>query len=365
MERSILNGTDYCAVIEDGRLAEYIQKDPESLSGDILLGKADRMMPGMDCAFVNIGRKKDGFLPLRENSQSFSGNEIRSGEMMILQVKKEERGEKGAFLTRDITIPGTYTLVMPMNRHIGISSRITDEQARTKLKRIGEEITDGRFGLVLRNAAAEADKHAIREEAEANFLTWTEIKARAAKGGKPGTVLFRCGILEQLMNDYQLSEDRIIQTGILEQPYRKQLKQAYERTVPLAGGGSIVIDRCEAFSAIDVNTASNAGKASKEMTVLETNLEACRTIAEQIRLRNLSGIIVIDFIDMGSEADRKLVSDRLEQCAAADRIKTVIHGWTSLGLLELTRKRTRPDIYEDTCCICSACGGSGIRMKEI
>ena len=345
MKRTILKGPGFCAVTEDGILVEYVPVNAGEQSGAILLGKTDRMMPGMNCAFVDIGRKKSGFLPLDENSGSFTGDKVRSGETMILQVKKEEIGEKGAFLTRDVTLAGSLAILMPMNRYVGVSSRVKDPETRERMKKAGEEIAGGRFGLVLRNAAEEADTEAVRQEAETLYAAWQEIAEKAARGGKPGTVLYSDDPAERLKEDYAaVGTEGITEVPEADPEIRRQLKQAGERTVRLPGGGNIVIDRCEAMTVIDVNTASMAGKGSKERTVLETNLEACEAAAQQVRLRNLSGIILIDFIDMDTETDQSLVLDKLGECFARDRIKTVIHGWTKLGIMEMTRKRTRAEL---------------------
>ena len=336
-DRKIISGPGFCAVTEDGVLVEYIPTGSGDQNGTVLLGKVDRMMPGMRCAFADIGRKKSGFLPLDEESRSFTGGAVHSGETLVLQVKKEENGDKGAFLTRDITLPGSTVILMPMNRYIGVSSRISDEQERMRLKNTGEEIADGRFGLVIRNAAAEADVETIRKEAETLYAAWESIRNRAAEGGKPGTVFSVNDPLTRLKEDYAAGGyDCVTVPDGPGDAIGRQLKQAAERTVRLGGGGNIVIDRCEAMTVIDVNTASSAGKGSKERTILETNLEACGEIARQARLRNLGGIILIDFIDMESETDRSLVTERLSECFRNDRIKTVIHGWTRLGLMEMT-----------------------------
>ncbi len=345
MKRTIIAGAGWCAVIEDGRLMEYIPSGTESVSGSILTGRVGRLMHGMNCAFIEIGRKKNGFLPLDEESNSFTDGPVRSGETLLLQIKKEETGEKGAFLTRDITLAGSLVIVMPMNRYIGVSGRIKEEAVRDRLKQTGTKIAGGRFGLVMRNAAEGADENEIRAEAETLFVRWKEIERQAAQSGKPGTVFNQDNPLERLKADYVSGGYEIAkETGEPGPEIKRQLKEASERTLRLPGGGNIVIDRCEAMTVIDVNTASFAGAGSKERTVTETNLEACELIAQQSRLRNLGGIILIDFIDMETETDRSLVSDRLAECFAADRIKTVLHGWTKLGIMEMTRKRTGREI---------------------
>ncbi len=365
MTRKIICGPGFCAVTEDGVLVEYIPEDPADQCGDILLGKSDRVMPGMNCMFVDIGRKKSGFLPMDENSESFTGGKMHSGDRILLQVKKEETGSKGAYLTRDITLPGSTVILMPMNRYIGVSNRISDEVIREKLRKTGLEIADGRFGLVMRNSAEGAEIGTIRQEAEILYEAWQEILKKAAQGGKPGRVLFSGNTAERLREDYAKNGvDDILTVTEADNQVIRQLRQASERTVHLHGGGNIVVDRCEAMTVIDINTASYTGGDSKERTILETNLEACEVIAQQVRLRNLSGIILIDFIDMDEERDRSLVTERLNECFARDRIKTVIHGWTSLGLIEMTRKRTRTALYDNLLETCSVCGGTGYVRRE-
>lgn len=345
MKRIIYVGENYRAVTEDGMLTEYIPVDSSDQYGVILLGKTDRLMPGIQSAFVDIGRKKDGFLPLDENSGSFTGKSVKSGEWYILQIKKEETGNKGAYLTRDVTIPGKYIILMPMNRYIGVSSKISDEMVRGKMRRYGENIAAGQYGLILRNAAAEANEDEIREEASELYTLWKETEQKAYTDRKPGKVLYSSDPTERLKEDYAADGiDEIIRTDQTDSGILKQLRQCMERTIHLPGGGNIVIDKCEAMTVIDVNTASSVQHESKEKTILETNLEACRVIVQQVRLRNLNGIIVIDFIDMDKETDRNEVACELKELFRHDRIKTVIHGWTSLGLMEITRKRTRQSV---------------------
>ncbi|MER1993860.1 MAG: ribonuclease E/G [Eubacteriales bacterium] len=340
MKRVILNGPDFCAVTEDGRLTEYIPRDPKEQSGDILLGRIDRMMPGMNCAFVDIGRRKNGFMPLEESGKTFLEGRPKSGETLILQVRREETGEKGAFLTRDITLAGTCVILMPKNRYIGVSSRIAEEEERERLKQLGREIAGDRFGLVLRHSSVTTMESEIRNEAEALWSEWKKIASKASESSQPGTVLRANGVLDSLKNDYSgRGIDEIRDADELPPDLKRQLAAAEGRTVRLAHGGNIVIDRCEAMTVIDVNTASAVSSGDKERTILETNLEACEEIVIQVRVRDLAGIIVIDFIDMETETDQSLVCNRLKECFENDRIKTVIHGWTQLGLMEMTRKR--------------------------
>lgn len=365
MERVIVRGPGFCAVTEDGVLVEYLQRDA-SQGGDILGGTVERMMPGIGGAFVSIGRKKAGFLPLRENSQSFAAEPLRSGTRIPVQVKKEETGGKGAFLTRDLTLAGTYVLLMPLNRYIGVSSRIQAEEDRERLRAIGrelvEQLSDGPlaepFGVVMRAAALQADRTQLGAETAELLREWTCIQEKIREGFSDGEVLYHQDPMGQMIAEYEAKGAvRILEAETLPADLRRQLSEAGERKIRIRNGGNIVIDRCEAMTVIDVNSGSagagqghgrygngagrsGQGAGGSGFAYLETNLAACETIAAQIRLRNLGGMILIDFIDMETENDRNRVADRMREALSSDRRKTVVHGWTRLGILEMTRKRT-------------------------
>ena len=360
MERVIVRGPGFCAVTEDGVLVEYLQRDA-SQGGDILGGTVERMMPGIGGAFVSIGRKKAGFLPLRENSQSFAAEPLRSGTRIPVQVKKEETGGKGAFLTRDLTLAGTYVLLMPLNRYIGVSSRIQAEEDRERLRAIGrelvEQLSDGPlaepFGIVMRAAALQADRTQLDAEIAELLREWTCIQGKSREGCSDGEVLYHQDPMGQMIAEYEAKGAvRILEAETLPADLRRQLSEAGERKIRIRNGGNIVIDRCEAMTVIDVNSGSAGagqgrggsgqagGAGAAGFAYLETNLAACETIAAQIRLRNLGGMILIDFIDMETENDRNRVADRMREALSSDRRKTVVHRWTRLGILEMTRKRT-------------------------
>ena len=341
MERILITGPDFCAVTEDGTLTEYLQRDPKQQYGDILGGTVERIMPGIGCAFVDIGRKKSGFLPLEELSQSFEGEKLKSGMRIPVQIRKEETGSKGAFLTRDLTLAGRTVLLMPMNRHIGVSSRITEDDERERLRSIGKEIAGDETGLVFRTAAQAANPDEIAEEVRTLAEEWQRIRERIREGYTDGTVLYHQDPVEMMARDYEMMGiARRTEAEMLPGDLRRQLREAEGRMIRIRNGGNIVIDRCEAMTVIDVNSASARTEGGPEVSYLETNLAACESIAAQIRLRNLGGIILIDFIDMKAEADRQKVADRLAEMLGRDRRKTVMHGWTKLGIMEMTRKRT-------------------------
>ena len=341
MKRTILSGPDFYAVVEDGLLTEYLRKEKDTQCGDILLGTVERIMPGTGSAFVDIGRKRSGFLPLSENSSSFTGDKLSSGMKIVIQIRKEEIKEKGAFLTRDLTIPGKNILLMPLNRHIGVSARIKDDEKREKMLSTGKEIAGGSFGLVMRSSSLEAEKTDISEEVDSLKKEWEAIRNKIRQGGRNGTILYHADPARQMLDDYAgQGPAEIIETAALNDDLQRQLNGSRERKVRLENGGNIVIDQCEAMTVIDVNSGASTGKGALMSSYADTNLSACETIAAQIRLRNLSGIILIDFIDMKPEEDRKKVMDKLQLFISRDRRKTVIHGWTKLGILEMTRKRT-------------------------
>lgn len=340
MNRTIYILPDARAVAEDNRLVEYLPSDSDTQSGDILIARIGRIMAGMECAFADIGRSKSGFLPLAENSSSFQGSPLRSGDLTVVQIRREENGTKGAFLSRDLSIPGEKVILMPMNRYIGVSNRITEPEERDRLRKIGQAVSGGAFGLVLRTSAVNADESSIREEAETLFFLWQDIEKKIPGEHRPGTVLFSGDPVQQLMDDYRIhSGDSVVRSDTLPADLAHQLSSASARKIPLKSGGNIVIDPCEALTVIDVNSASYTGSSTKEASVTAANLEACDEAAVQIRLRNITGIILIDFIDMESETDRSLILERLQNQFSRDRRKTVIHGWTRLGIMEMTRKR--------------------------
>ncbi len=340
MERIIWMLPDACAISEDGRLTEYVPLEKDGNAGDWILARVERLMPGLGSAFVNIGRERAGFLPLKENSLTFTGAPLRSGDRIVVQVRKEETGRKGALLTRDLTLAARTVLLMPMNRYIGVSARIREENERQRLRVLGQTLAENRFGLVMRSAAAEAPEEEVRQEVAALQETWEQIRPQMNFGSCPRVVLRSPSPAEEILSFYGHREDtRAQEAETLSTDLRRQLSEAGNRIVHLPHGGNIVIDRCEALTAVDVNSAGDSGRQGREAMLLRTNLEACREIAIQVRLRNLSGMILIDFINMDMEEHREQVQAALGKEFAADRIKTVIHGWTRLGLMEMTRKR--------------------------
>lgn len=374
------------AVVEDGRLVEYLREDAQSDAETICLGRVERIVPGMRAAFVDIGQEKRGFLPLDERSLTFRSAPLQSGDRVLTQIRKEAQGVKGAFLTRDVTFAGETVILMPLNRYVGVSSRIEDEADRRRLTALGQVIGGGAFGLVMRSAALDASEADIRAEVDVLWTRWESVRRAAPTAHAPSVLLTPRTLLDSVLDDYApRGIDRIVteddalparlagrfptaveETGLMARHgWTRQRDKALERTVWLDCGGTLVFDACEALTVIDVNTAKFTGKRVPEETILRTNLEACDEIARQARLRNLGGVLIIDMIDMASEADRERVLAALREAFARDRVKTVIHGLTSLGLIEMTRKRTRRPLREEWAAVCPRCGGGGIvRLPE-
>ena len=356
------------ALMEDSTLLEFYQEDDnvDGIVGTIYLGRVERVLPDVKAAFVKIGLKQNGFLPIKE-SESFhrspEGNKpLMSGEQVLVQAKKAPKGGKGAFLTRDIALPGQYVLVMPCNRFVGLSKRIEDNGEREYAKNLGRKIAADRFGVIVRHAALFVSEHEVQLEADALFALWNDLSRKAEVMKAPAVMHTEAPIAEILARDYS-ARHKVEQSDDFELWHQfdieRQLKEAIGRRVELKGGGSLIIDEREALQTIDVNSGSAVKAASDMSLALEENLRAVPEIARQIRLRNLSGIILVDFIDMETDAEREKVRLAMETAIADDRVKNVIHGFTRLGLLEMTRKRTGDSLRDLLTTPCSKCCETG------
>ncbi len=359
------NGMDI-AVLEDGKLVEYLPADEDASSEAIYLGRVERVVPGMKAAFIQIGQEKNGFLPLEERNVP-DLPKLKVGMSVIVQVRKEAQGVKGAFLSRDISLCGEYVLFVPLNRMNAVSSRITRDRDRKALKELAKDIAQEQFGLIMRNAALNASEEVIRAEVETLRTCWESIRKAAPTAHVPSVLHAPRTTLDLVLADYRprgidriVTNDEALAAKLADvAPVLRmgddlfdvgrittEVQRALDRRVWLHSGGNLVFDPCEAMTVIDVNTAKFTGKHKLADTVLQTNLEACEEIVRQVRLRNLSGIIIIDMIDMVSRDDQQAVLDALNRGFAQDRVKTVVHGFTSLGLVEMTRKRSRPPLRE-------------------
>ncbi len=394
------------AILEDGVLAEFLieRPDEQRRAGNIYRGKVENVLPGMQAAFIDIGEEKNAFLYIddvlpkegdSENSETVKNSSIQDllheGQDIVVQMIKEPIGTKGPRVVTQITIPGRYLVLVPAVDYIGISRRIEDEAERDRLKTVVASFKATGVGLIVRTAAEGIEGAELQSDYEFLINVWEKIKKKTKKGPCP-TLLYRDhDFLYRILRDYLgkdvnrlLIDENDTYTKALEliktlapslknrvQLYsgaaplfevfnvESQVEKALRRKVWLECGAYLVFDQTEALTVIDVNTGKFTGTTCLEDTVFQTNLMAAGEIAHQIRLRNLAGIIIVDFIDMRSDDERNQVIARLEEEFARDKVKANILGFTSLGLLELTRKKVRQSLREILQVECESCEGTG------
>ena len=399
---------DRVALVKNGDLHELLieRASHRGIIGNIYMGKVSRVLPGMQAAFVDIGLTRTAFLHVSDVFQptaNDSGDKTRrsvevrdllyEGQSVAVQVMKDPIGSKGARLTTFITLPSRYLVLMPTDNKIGISSRIEDEEERQRLKAIVEQIlpVDSPYGYIVRTAAEGADVDALR--ADMLFLSklWEMISLNVEKP-PPGRLVHEDRSLAiRVVRDVASSEIEHVLVDS-EQAYvhlkqfaetfmpeiassiemytgrrpildlygiEEDIEKALKRKVALKSGGYIIFDQTEAMTTIDVNTGANVGHRNLEETIFRTNLEATVAIARQLRIRNIGGIIIIDFIDMEEEGHRRQVLEALEMALSEDNARTQIHVHSSLGLVEMTRKRTRESLEHILCATCPTCNGNG------
>ncbi len=394
------------AVLADGVLQEVLVERASrgSLAGSIYKGRVVRVLPGMQAAFVDVGLARTAFLHASDiaTAGSDAGAEadirslVREGQEVIVQVLKDPIGGKGARLTTFITIPSRYLVLLPGAGNIGISARIEDEQERERLRDIIAGLnSDGEGdGFIVRTAAEGIGAETLRGDMSFLRRLWQAIGTRAASASAPALVHEDLPLAIRVLRDLftpatgrvqvdsegsfqQLREfgERFMpiltpQIEVYAGPrpifdlygVEDEIGKALDRKVDLKSGGYIVIDRTEAMTTIDVNTGAYVGRRNQEDTIFRTNLEAAVAIARQLRLRNLGGIIIIDFIDMQDESHRQQVLEALRSAMASDHARPQIAQVSPLGLVEMTRKRTRESLEQIMCRRCPTCDGRG-RVK--
>ncbi|MEC8225854.1 MAG: ribonuclease G, partial [Pseudomonadota bacterium] len=316
---------------------------------------------------------------------------VRQGQHIMVQVVKDPLGTKGARLTTDITIPSRYLVFMPDATHVGVSQRIETEEERSRLKKIVAEYGDDDGSFIVRTAAEGASEAELRHDAEFLKKLWQKIVTKRKKTSKESilhedlTLAFRTlrdyvgEDMERIRVDSKLTYQELkefteefvpLLSGALEYypgerpifdlfDVETEIQKALHRKVELKSGGYLIIDQTEAMTTVDVNTGAFVGHRNLEETIFNTNIEATSAIARQLRLRNLGGIIIIDFIDMISDEHKRRVLHSLESALAKDRAKANINGLSALGLVEMTRKRTRESLEHILCDVCPACSGRG------
>jgi ribonuclease E len=416
------------AVLEGRTLIEhYVSRpadDTTQIDGNIYLGRVQNVLPGMEAAFVDIGTPKNavlyrGDLRYDEDDVALAGEEdtrlasgrpsgparearieqlLHTGQSIICQVTKNPIGTKGARLTQEVSLPGRFVVLIPESETYGISKRLPDEERR-RLRRILDEVRPEGHGLIVRTAAEGVSADELARDVSRLLSLWEKVQS-AAKTSRPPQLLYREPdlavrvIREEFNRDYrgvviddpklfaevkeyvtdispELAE-RVELVDPAEEPLplferfrvHEQVHKALDRKVWLPSGGSIIIERTEALTVIDVNTGKNVGTSNLEETVFRNNLEAAEEIARQLRLRDIGGIIVIDFIDMEVPANRAEVMRVFREALARDKTRTQVFDISELGLVEMTRKRVSEGLVESYSETCPTCGGRGIVFDE-
>ena len=396
------DGRTQIAVLEDGVLVEhYVDRgSSNSMVGNVYLGRVQNVLPSMEAAFVDIGRGRNAVLYAGEVNWDAAGLEgqprriemaLKSGDPVLVQVTKDPIGQKGARLTSQISLPGRYLVYVPDGSMTGISRKLPDTE-RTRLKSILKKVMPEGAGVIVRTAAEGASEEELTRDVQRLQAQWEEIEQAAATAQPPSQLSAEPDLAVKVIRDV-FNEDftKLVVSGAdvtkevrayvdADAPdlaerveswadkkdvfaaYRveEQLTKALDRKVWLPSGGSLVIDRTEAMTVIDVNTGKFVGQGGNlEETVTKNNLEAAEEIVRQLRLRDVGGIIVVDFIDMVLESNRDLVLRRLVECLGRDRTKHQVAEVTSLGLVQMTRKRIGQGLLEVFSTTCDSCGGRG------
>jgi len=412
---NVSNRETRIAMLEDGSLMEYRVEREERVVGSIFKGIVQNVLPGMDAAFVDIGLERNAFLyvadilpeDLSDNSPaSIKRSElrrrkikelIRPGQEIMVQVTKGPRGTKGARVTTRIALPGRYVVLMPEANHVGVSRKVESRTERERLRRVGDKIVPEGFGLILRTECEGRTDAELKADVVFLQQLWAQVMTAAKRQRAPSIVHRDQTLLYRTVRDMFGDEiDRmviddpdeyekvhlaasIVAPGLRdkielydrEQPIfdhfgiEKDLDRLLQHKVHMKSGGYLVIDEMEALTAIDINTGKAVGSTSLSDTILRTNLESADEVCRQLRLRDMGGIIVIDFIDMEEAADRKRVLEHFTKRLERDRARTRVGKVSSLGLIEITRKRTGESVTEAISDVCPMCEGQGrIPSKE-
>lgn len=395
------------AVVEDGEPVEiYIETaGNEKLAGNIYRGKVERVLPGMQSAFVDIGTGKNAFLYaddiMNENHKNPAQDAriedlISQGQEITVQVIKEEIENKGPRVTTNITLPGRIVVLTPVTPGIGVSKKIKCPDEKERLRQLAANLCPDGMGIVVRTAAEGLDSEELESDIKNLLNLWKNISDKEKKGAVPRCLYSESGVIYKLVRDHidsglhrLIINDRSEYEKLLEhiaiaapgmqtkieyfckdydmfEYYHidSAISKALARKVWLKSGGYLIFDKTEALTVIDVNTGKYVGKDTLEETMIRTNEEAALTIAKQIRLRNISGIILIDFIDMKESSHKERLLSVLREAVQADSSKVVVVGMTSLGLVEMTRKKVRGTLQQLLTIPCPTCGGFGRISKS-
>ena len=398
------------AVVEYGAVQElHVERTLErGLVGNVYLGKVARVLPGMQSAFIDIGLDRAAFLHVADLMSSITSRhadadnaatalrpiekQLFEGQTLMVQVLKDPMGTKGARLTAQVSIAGRLLVFLPQDNHIGVSQKIPATQREDLRQRLQALASDMGGGFILRTNGEDATDADLGEDIAYLRKTWARIKDAALRL-PPTSVLHQdLSLLQRVLRDMVLENTQSIRIDSREQHDKlkvfatefmpatlqrlqlhsgerpifdlfnidEEIGKALGRRVDLKSGGYLVIDQTEALTTVDVNTGGFVGARNFDDTIFKTNLEASQAIARQLRLRNLGGIVIVDFIDMVQAGHRDAVLAEFQKQLARDRIKTSVNGFSALGLLEMTRKRTRESLAHQLCEPCSACIGKGV-----
>jgi ribonuclease E len=404
------------ALLEGRVLVEhYISRasdDATQIDGNIYRGRVQNVLPGMEAAFIDIGTPKNAVLyhgDVRYDPDDVeSGGKgkgqprieqlLKPGQTILCQVTKNPIGAKGARLTQEVSLPGRFVVLVPDSTAYGISKRLDDAE-RKRLRKIVDAVRPAGHGLIVRTAAAGASAEELGNDVDRLVAQWEAIAAEATRGQGPALLYREPAIAvrvirEELNREYRavVIDDRALYEQVRDYVgavnpeladrveyfdpeaealpiferfhVHEQLHKALDRKVHLPSGGSLVIDRTEALTVIDVNTGKNVGTTNLEETVYRNNLEAADEVARQLRLRDIGGIIVIDFIDMEIRENRDKVGSALRTALARDKTRTQVFDISELGLVEMTRKRVSEGLIESMSTTCELCGGRGIVFDD-
>ena len=398
------------AVLEDKIMVEHYVNRNSNISyvGNVYLGKVQNVLPSMEAAFVDIGKGRNAVLYAGEVNWDAAGladgaprkieHVLKTGQSVLVQVTKDPIGQKGARLTSQISLPGRYLVYVPSGEMSGISRRLPDQE-RSRLKTILKNLIPEDAGVIVRTASEGASEEELERDVIRLKAEWEDIDKKSKESGTnaPALLYSEPDLTVRVIRDiFNEDFDKLIVQGdqawddinnylghiapeltakiekwtgtrdlFVENRIEEQLAKAFDRKVYLPSGGSLVIDRTEAMIVIDVNTGKFIGKGGNlEETVTKNNLEAAEEIARQLRLRDMGGIVVIDFIDMTLESNRDLVLRRLIECLGRDRTKHQVAEVTSLGLVQMTRKRVGQGLIEAFSTTCESCGGRGIHIHS-
>lgn len=386
------------AVLEDGILSEVVVErvDTGHIVGNIYKGKIKNVLPGMQAAFIDIGKEKNAFLyvgdifPHIPNRMGRLDDVLTVGQDILIQIVKDSLGAKGPRATTHLTLPGRYVVLMPTVDYIGISRRIESSAERERLRELADKVRPPGMGVIVRTVAEGRSEEDLAKDLQYLHTLWSSILARAKLTKAPAALYRDVDLVIRVVRDYLSSDleelvidnreayQRVVELLTHHSPelatrvsyyagndlfshyqLEEQYAQLQKRQVWLECGGYLIFDRTEALTVVDVNTGKFVGRTNLEDTVFQTNLEAAGEIVRQLRLRDIGGIIIIDFIDMNTEEHKQAVLAALEEGLKKDRTKSNVVGITGLGLVEMTRKKSRQNLDAMLYAPCPCCEGRG------